>query len=64
MKKNKFTDEELMAFADKETSTERSMDILGVLLQGDEEAKELSKRLDVFIDTRNALINTLIGDKK
>ena len=53
-----------MAFADKETSTERSMDILGVLLQGDEEAKELSKRLDVFIDTRNALINTLIGDKK
>jgi LDH2 family malate/lactate/ureidoglycolate dehydrogenase len=62
--KNKFTDEELMAFADKETSTERSMDILGVLLQGDDEAKELAKRLDVFIDTRNALINTLIGDKK
>ena len=40
------------------------MDILGVLLQGDDEAKELAKRLDVFIDTRNALINTLIGEKK
>ena len=54
MKKNKFTDEELMQFADKETSAERSMDILSVLLQGDEEAKELAERLDVFIDTRNA----------
>ncbi len=62
--KAKFTDEELMAFADKETSTEKAMDILGVLLQGDDEAKELAKRLDVFIDTRNALINALIGDKK
>ena len=64
MKKNKFTDEDLMAFADKETKGEKAMDILSVLLQGDDEAKELAKRLDVFIDTRNALINTLIGDKK
>jgi len=62
--KTKFTDEELMAFADKETKGKKAMDILSVLLQGDDEAKELAKRLDVFIDTRNALINTLIGDKK
>jgi len=53
-----------MAFADKETKGKKAMDILSVLLQGDDEAKELAKRLDVFIDTRNALINTLIGDKK
>lgn len=62
--KTKFTDEELMQFADKETTAERSMDILSVLLQGDEEAKELAKRIDVFIETRNALINTLLGEKK
>jgi hypothetical protein len=62
--KTKVTDEELMCFADKETKGEKAMDILSVLLQGDDEAKELAKRLDVFIDTRNALINTLIGDKK
>ena len=64
MKKNKFTDEELMQFADKETSAERSMDILSVLLQGDEEARELSARLDVFVDTRNALVNNIIKDNK
>ena len=64
MKKNKFTDEELMAFADKETSSEKSMDILSVLLQGDDEAKELAKRIDVFIETRSALINNIIGEKK
>ena len=61
--KNKFTDEELMAFADKETKGEKAMDILSVLLQGDEEAKELAKRLDVFIDTRNALINKVLDSK-
>ena len=62
--KNKFTDEELMAFADKETKGEKAMDILGVLLQGDDEAKELAKRLEVFVDTRNALINNLIKENK
>ena len=61
--KTKFTDEELMAFADKETKGEKAMDILGVLLQGDEEAKELAERLDVFIDTRNALINKVLDSK-
>jgi len=63
MKKNKFTDEDLMAFADKETKGEKAMDILSVLLQEDEEAKELAKRLDVFIDTRNALINKVLDSK-
>ena len=63
MKKNKFTDEDLMAFADKENKGEKAMDILSVLLQGDEEAKELAERLDVFIETRNALINKVIDSK-
>lgn len=62
--KTKFTDEDLMAFADKETKGEKAMDILGVLLQGDDEAKELAKRLEVFIDTRHALINNLIKENK
>tara|TARA_R110001606_G_scaffold397083_1_gene572568 strand:+ start:885 stop:1097 length:213 start_codon:yes stop_codon:yes gene_type:complete len=60
--KNKFTDEELMAFADKESKGERAMDILGVLLKGDVESTILARRLAVFTETRNALINTLIGD--
>ena len=64
MKKNKFTDEDLMAFADKETKGEKAMDILSVLLQGDEEAKELSARLDVFVETRNALVNNVIKENK
>ena len=62
--KNKFTDEDLMGFADKETTGERAMDILGALLKGDEESKILAKRLAVFTKTRSALINTLIGEKK
>jgi|TARA_R110002012_G_scaffold291705_1_gene486302 hypothetical protein len=62
--KNKFTDVDLMKFADKETTGEKAMDILSVLLQGDDEAKELAKRLEVFIDTRHALINNLIKENK
>lgn len=62
--KNKFTDKDLMGFADKETTGERAMDILGALLKGDEESKILAKRLAVFTKTRSALINTLIGEKK
>jgi hypothetical protein len=61
--KNKFTDEELMAFADKETKGERAMDILIALLKDDDEAKELAKRITVFMKTRKALINYVIGDK-
>ena len=62
--KNKFTDVDLMKFADKETTGQKAMDILSVLLQGDDEAKELAKRLEVFVDTRNALINNLIKENK
>ena len=62
--KTKFTDEELMAFADKESKGEKAMDILGALLKGDEESKILAKRLAVFTKTRSALINTLIGENK
>lgn len=62
--KNKFTDEDLMAFADKETKGEKAMDILSVLLQGDDEARDLSARLDVFVDTRNALVNNIIKENK
>ena len=61
---NKFTDQELMAFADKESKGERAMDILSALLKGDEESKILAKRLAVFTQTRSALINTLIGENK
>jgi len=64
MKNKQFSDEDLMKFADKETKGEKAMDILGALLKGDEESKILAKRLAVFTQTRNALINTLIGDKK
>jgi hypothetical protein len=61
---NKFTDQELMAFADKESKGERAMDILGALLKGDEDSKILAQRLAVFTQTRSALINTLIGENK
>ena len=58
--KNKFTDKELMAFADKETEGKKAMDILGALLKGDAESKILAKRLAVFTQTRNALFSGLI----
>ena len=53
-----------MKFADKETSGENAMDILIALLQNDDEAKVLAKRISVFTSTRNALINNVIEDKK
>ena len=62
--KNKFTDKELMGFADRETTGEKAMDILSALLKGDEESKKLAKRLAVFTDTRAALINTIIKEQK
>ncbi len=61
--KNKFTDKDLMQFADKDTTGERAMDILSALLKGDEESKILAKRLAVFTDTRNALINSVLDSK-
>ena len=53
-----------MAFADKETSAERSLDILSDLLKGDDESKILARRIAVYLETRDALINSLIGDTK
>jgi len=64
MKTNEFTDQDLMAFADRETSGEKSMDILAALLKNDKEAKILAKRIAVYTDTRNALVNSVIGEIK
>lgn len=62
--KTKFTDEELMAFCDGELKRGRAMDILSVLVDKSEGYEELEKRLEVYTTTRNALINTLLGEKK
>ena len=65
MKSKQFSDEDLMKFADGELNNkELSMDIIGILLEESPEADDVRKRLNVFTQTRNALINTLIGDKK
>ena len=64
MPKNKYTDQELMAFADGELKGGKAMDILAELLEDTPESTILAKRLEVFTSTRNALVNTLIGDKK
>ena len=64
MKIRRFSDEDLMKFADGELNNkELSMDILSELLEDTPESKVLSKRLDVFTSTRNALINSLIDNK-
>ena len=62
--KNKFTDKELMAFADGELKGGKAMDILAELLKETPESEILAKRLEVFTSTRNALLNVLIGEKK
>ena len=62
--KNKFTDKELMAFADGELKGGKAMDILSELLEDTPESKILAKRLEVFTKTRSALLNALIGEKK
>ena len=65
MKTKRFSDEDLMKFADGELDNkELSMDILSKLLEDTPESKILAKRLEVFTSTRNALVNALIGDKK
>ena len=62
--KTKFTDVVLMKFADGELDNkELSMDILSELLKDTPESKVLSKRLDVFTSTRNALINSVLSTK-
>lgn len=62
--KNKFKDQELMAFADGELKGGKAMDILAELLEDTPESEILAKRLEVFTSTRNALLNVLIGEKK
>ena len=65
MKTKRFSDVVLMKFADGELDNkELSMDILSELLKETPESKVLSKRLEVFTSTRNALLNAVIGDKK
>ena len=65
MKSKRFSDEDLMKFADGELNNkELSMDIIHKVLQDGDEADDVRKRLNVFTKTRNALINALIGDKK
>tara|TARA_R110000765_G_C18476794_1_gene552039 strand:- start:276 stop:470 length:195 start_codon:yes stop_codon:yes gene_type:complete len=64
MKIRRFSDEDLMKFADGELDNkELSMDILSELLKDTPESKVLSKRLDVFTSTRNALINSVLSTK-
>ena len=64
MKTKCFSDEDLMKFADGELDNkELSMDILSELLKDTPESKVLSKRLDVFTSTRNALINSVLSTK-
>ena len=63
--KSKITDRQLMMFADGELNNkELSMDIIHKVLQDGDEADDVRKRLNVFIKTRSALINALIGEKK
>lgn len=62
--KNKFSDQDLMAFADGELKGGVAMDILGILVDKSEGYEELRKRLQVYTKTRNALINSLLGEDK
>ena len=62
--KNKWSDLDLMAFADGELKGGKAMDILAELLEDTPESETLAKRLAVFTVTRNALVNALIGEKK
>ena len=64
MKTKRFSDEDLMKFADGELNNkELSMDIIHKVLQDDDEADDVRKRLNVFTKTRSALINALIGER-
>jgi hypothetical protein len=64
MKTKRFSDEDLMKFADGELKGGKAMDILSELLEDTPESEILAKRLEVFTSTRNALLNALIGEKK
>ena len=64
MKSKCFSDEDLMKFADGELNNkELSMDIIHKVLEDGPEADDVRKRLNVFVKTRSALINALIGEK-
>ena len=64
MKTKCFSDEDLMKFADGELNNkELSMDIIHKVLQDGDEADDVRKRLNVFVKTRSALINSLLGAK-
>ena len=59
--KNKFSDKDLMRFADGELhDNNKAMDILSVLVEETPEADVLKKRLSVFTSTRNALFSGLV----
>ena len=61
MTKPKFTDMQLMKFADGELNDrELSMDIISALINGD---KELKGRLDVFVKTSTLLKGLLTKEK-
>ena len=65
MKIRRFSDEDLMKFADGELNNkELAMDIIHKILEDSPEADDVRKRLNVFTKTRSALINALIGEKK
>jgi len=55
--KTRFTDMQLMKFADQESSKELSMDIIAVIVQDTPEAEDVRTRLKVFTTTRHLLIN-------
>ena len=59
--KSKFTDMQLMKFADGELNNkELAMDIISALVKGD---KELHARLDVFVKTSTLLKGLLTKEK-
>ena len=62
--KSKFTDMQLMKFADQESSKELSMDIIAIIVQDSPEAEDIRTRLEVFTTTRHLLINLRAKDDK
>ena len=63
MKTKRFSDEDLMKFADGELNGGKAMDILSAILEDTPEATNLAKRLAVFTSTRNALVNLVLDSK-
>ena len=62
MKTKRFSDEDLMKFADGELNNkELSMDIITKVLEDSPEGEDVRKRLDVFVKTRSVLKSLLGG---